>query len=913
MNQKPKEILEIEQYLGIKLSEVYTQDGVMGSKDSFFLDENRKIVGLNLSFNSIKDISFLWRLESLKYLNFRNNQVNDISPLKELKNLQELYFMYNWVSSISPLKELKNLQTLYFWYNKISDISPLKELKNLSKPYKVRVIEMCLGKEVELRKVHTEKEMMKGDSTTRNTFLLNENKEIIGLDFSSNQVSDVSFLYGLNNLKYLKSSANQVNNISPLKELRNLQTLNLGGNKISDISHLKELSNLQTLDLGGNKISDISHLKELSNLQTLDLRGNKISDISHLKELSNLQELYFEYNLVDDIPSDFILFFPKLKKLRVYGNPLPKIPKEIIQEYNCIKPFFTYLRDLELDKSPNNEVKIILIGNGSVGKTQIARRLSWNNEDIFVLNEKHDSTHAIDLHKKNLKCSFLENGLDLNIWDFGGQDIYHATHRLFMKTRALFILIWDVENEKEDSQHEYKGVKYDNFPLRYWLEYAKYFGKESPVLVVRNKTDIHGKEFEMPKGLKESYQTEYPSIVGFVEVSAKTGDNFYGLEKQIQKTFEENENLRNDLINKQLPTAWVRMRNKIREEQQKESGLQQISKEIFQEWCKKELIPDSAPTLLDFFHQTGVFFYNEEYFSGQIILDQSWAISAVYKVLDKDAAYFGYLQEQQGKLNYGDICEIWQEYTDSQRELFLGFMLSCELCFETTENKKYDKTLKDRTFVVPQLLHKEMNFALKNALPSLSLTENETKKYAFLPTSLIQRFIIKAHSLAKIEDIWQKGILLHHENAFALVEAFYGREPYLQIHYNKEAKFGLVPAIWAEFYKLEGKEKVVPHQERDFMENIYWQGLDSLILPNKSITRKEIETHFQKGEIEKVIDLLLDYYDKKELDLYTEVSRISARFHKNEYHLHKGIILQVDYNVEWSKINDAILYILKKF
>ncbi|MFN0202849.1 MAG: COR domain-containing protein, partial [Bacteroidia bacterium] len=593
--------------------------------------------------------------------------------------------------------------------------------------------------------------------------------------------------------------------------------------------------------------------------------------------------------------------------LYAHNNPLPKIPKEIIKRHKFLPTLTSYLTDLELGKSPNSEVKTILIGNGSVGKTQVANRLEKGK--AYVFEEKHASTHAIGLHKKNLKCAFLENGLDLNIWDFGGQDMYHATHHLFMQTRALFILVWDAENEVEGSQHEYKGVKYDNFPLRYWLEYANYFGKESPVLVVRNKADIHGKAFEMPKGLKESYQTEYPNIVGFVEVSAKTGENFYGLEKQIQKAFEENENLRNELINKQLPTAWVRMRNKIREEQQKEGGLQQISKETFKEWCKEELIPDSAPTLLDFFHQTGVFFYDETHFSGQIILDQSWAISAVYKVLDKDAAYFGYLQEQQGKLNYGDICEIWQEYSDAQRELFLGFMLSCELCFETTKNKEYNTPLKDRTFIVPQLLNKEINFSLKNALHSFALTEKETKKFAFLPTSLMQRFIIKAHSLAKIEDIWQKGILLCYEGKFALVEAFYGREPYLQIQYNPAAKTKLVPTIWAEFDKLEGKENAKLHQERNIFENVYFEGLDTLISPNQKYSKKEIQRLISGGKISEAIQALLLHFEgdaaKENLVIHQ-----SQRFSQIETKRYKGTIAESEYSLESSKIVDALLHIL---
>ena len=47
----------------------------------------------------------------------------------------------------------------------------------------------------------------------------------------------------------------------------------------------------------------------------------------------------------------------------------------------------------------------------------------------------------------------------------------------------------------------------------------------------------------------------------------------------------------------------------------------------------------SAPELLlDYLHNVGTVFYREGLFANQIILDQAWALDAVYAVFDRDLA-----------------------------------------------------------------------------------------------------------------------------------------------------------------------------------------------------------------------------------------------------------------------------------
>ncbi len=122
-----------------------------------------------------------------------------------------------------------------------------------------------------------------------------------GQGINSNEISDLSPLSGMTNLKELDLSTNNITDISVLSGLTNLTVLNLGDNNISDISPLAGLTNLKELNLFRNNITDISVLSGLTNLTVLNLGDNNISDISFLTNLTNLTFLNLQTNNISDI------------------------------------------------------------------------------------------------------------------------------------------------------------------------------------------------------------------------------------------------------------------------------------------------------------------------------------------------------------------------------------------------------------------------------------------------------------------------------------------------------------------------------------------------------------------------------------------------------------------------------------
>lgn len=639
-----------------------------------------------------------------------------------------------------------------------------------------------------------------------------------------------------------------------LKSDGNLYSLDISGfrgakpniRNLSFLSSSSLLVDLEELDMSENKIEDITHIKNLKKLRKITAETNRIKKIDSILDLKDLEYLDLDRNLITELEDvKKMLLMPNLKYLSLYSNPISDIDKNLLGG-NCFISLNDYFRDLEKGKQKNNEVKVVFIGNGSVGKTQIAKRLA--EKEAFVFDSQHNSTHAITLLPTHIDCDFLPEGLQLNLWDFGGQDIYHATHRLFMQTRALFVLVWDTENEA-NPYHTWEGVQYKNEPLQYWLKYASHFGKGSPILVVQNKVDTEAQETScLPTPEQARLKEEFPNITDFWQCSAKTGHNFDALSYFVGEVFNQHEALRQDLIERELPTAWVQVRDRVRAEQTKSDGAKQIGKDIFRAWCAEADVEKSTETILQFFHDIGVLYYQARYFAGTIILDQAWAIEAVYKVLDRSKMHYKILQKNLGRLNYEWIYKIWKDYTDEERELFIDFMLSADLCFRSPQE--------ENTFIVPQLLKPTKPTYLETYRQDYAMRERKAISYHFLPALFIQHFIVRAHRLAKVEDMWQAGIYLAYQDQRAIVEANYDTseivlaysaqsvelvqaitEELEAISQNTDIKAGENKGL-ARFWKNESPEAII-EKALHFLElakvDFCFVEMDKIVIPSEFV------------------------------------------------------------------------------
>jgi len=127
-----------------------------------------------------------------------------------------------------------------------------------------------------------------------------------------------------------------------------------------------------------------------------------------------------------------------------------------------------------------------------------------------------------------------------------------------------------------------------------------------------------------------------------------------------------------------LGPGWVKVRDKIRKQQA--NGVKTLSRKAFNALCTKGV--SNTGVLLKFLHESGVVFYQENLFSGQIILDQQWAVDAIYTVCDRQRTLPHLMGD--GKFTRDHLKLLaWQQFSDDEQRLFLNMMESCGICFRT--------------------------------------------------------------------------------------------------------------------------------------------------------------------------------------------------------------------------------------
>jgi Leucine-rich repeat (LRR) protein len=359
-----------------------------------------------------------------KSLDLSFTKVSDASALAQLSQLKTLFLVGTPVIDVSALAQLRQLQTLYLDGTAIRDVSALAQLSQLK------------------------------------TLFLNRT-----------EVNDVSALAQLSQLQTLNRRDTHISDVSALAQLSQLQTLDLNRTKVIDVSALAQLSQLQTLDLNRTKVSDVSALAQLSQLQTLDLSHTGLSDLRPLLQL-------IESGLKVKIKEDF-----RRDGIYVANTPLTSPPIEIVQQGN--KAVIEYFE--QLDKQGVDylyEAKMLIVGEGGAGKTSLVRKLEDQKNE---LPEEEETTKGIDIHSYTFDCG-KDREFSINMWDFGGQEIYHATHQFFLSKDALYVLV--------DSTRV-NAKKADDGSFQYWLQSVELLGGGSPLLIVQNEIGDRSKDLDM--------------------------------------------------------------------------------------------------------------------------------------------------------------------------------------------------------------------------------------------------------------------------------------------------------------------------------------------------------------------------------------------------------------------------------
>jgi small GTP-binding protein len=148
--------------------------------------------------------------------------------------------------------------------------------------------------------------------------------------------------------------------------------------------------------------------------------------------------------------------------------------------------------------------KVILIGDGSVGKTSLIRRYM---EGRF--KRDYLPTIGSQIYTKRI-VGEDETAVTLVVWDISGQPAFSAIRPEYYKGAAAILLVYDL-TRPETFHH-----------LDSWLNETKKYLPNAQIILIANKSDLGGNR-KIDTRLGEEYASKINAP--YLETSAKEGNN----------------------------------------------------------------------------------------------------------------------------------------------------------------------------------------------------------------------------------------------------------------------------------------------------------------------------------------------------------------------------------------------------
>ncbi|MEO0818725.1 MAG: COR domain-containing protein, partial [Pseudomonadota bacterium] len=433
--------------------------------------------------------------------------------------------------------------------------------------------------------------------------------------------------------------------------------------------------------------------------------------------------------------------------------------------------FKAYLDDLATaGAEARPRVKMIILGNGEVGKTQLRRRLQGEE-----FNPVWDSTHGIEAHSAHMDHPDYPKGVLINAWDFGGQDIYHGAHALFMRSNAVVVLCWhpDFEAGVEATSGEL-GI--ERKPLTYWLDFiAHTAGRDVPLILVRTR----GRDRKAGEMLPDGASERLAQFAHAREAVIDTGEPPQNLD-------QFREQLRDAIghLDAQFGAVHIgqsRMELAMGLAAMRESDqhytdpahkrFRTLTQERYAQYCETRLAPVSSPKhALDFLHHAGDVFYQEGLFDDRIVLDHNWALGAVYAVFNRSEKLVNELRRRGGRFTRDFLAlALWDRagHSEADQSLFLSMMVQCGIAFRASGKRSDDA---DAEYIAPALLPKlgETQTQFKDRWEDASPSAQTLARYGRIHAGFVHRLIAKYGELTEGQAIyWDTGVLIFDEETQA--------------------------------------------------------------------------------------------------------------------------------------------------
>ena len=531
-----------------------------------------------------------------------------------------------------------------------------------------------------------------------------------------------------------------------------------------------------------------------------------VLDVQMSRGMSGIKVLEHLKNIDQTIEVVMVTAYDTLESarqaLRLGARDYMNLPFDVVAMRSAISNAMTH-REIALEsgrqgRRPLNEAKLILLGRGEVGKTCLVNRLV---HDKFAST---DMTRGIAITQWLVPT--VNNTVRLNVWDFGGQEIQHATHQFFLTDRSLYLVVLNGRAGAEEEDAEY------------WLKFIRGFGASSPTIVILNKFKVH--PFQVNR---RALQEKYPFIRAFIDTDCKQeGKNgILELKREIQSALAEMEHVR-----AAFPAGWFQIKERLAELKKPFISFAEY-RNICAEFGENDATAQER--LAGFLNALGVAlnFRDDAQLREETVLNPHWITEGVYHIITSEA-----LAERQGELRQVDLGQMLpkEAYPVRMHSFLIELMRKFELCFPFHDDPA------EHRYLVPELLGKEEP-ELKEPFPQGECL-NFRYDYRLMPEGLLPRFITRTHTMSEPSERWRTGVVLRWEGCRALVKADkQDRQVLVRVLGVPEKRRRLLAVIRENFDQI--------HVEMKEFEPLEWVALEGQ--PSAWTSVQELEVFERRG------------------------------------------------------------------
>ncbi len=688
-----------------------------------------KLESLSLNNNQLSALpESVGKLTKLESLSLDNNQLSALpESVGKLNKLQHLYLNNNQLSALpESVGKLTKLESLYLNNNQLSalpeSVGKLNKLESLQiDNNQLNILPEFIGKLTNLRTLYVDTHLL-----SALPIFIEKLTNLEGLSLIGYQLNILpEFIGKLTKLKDLYLNDNQLSALPIfIEKLTNLENLYLDNNQLRALPEfVGKLTKLKSLSIDNNQLSALPEsIGKLNKLQHLYLNNNQLSALPEsVGKLNKLESLYLNNNQLSALPES-VGKLTNLFSLYLTDNPLKSPPLEIAE--NGAGAMTSYFESLKDGEQTLSEVKLLFIGEGAAGKTSLVKQITGQK-----FNKKESQTHGINIRRwkpcengQEASTANLSDETTLHFWDFGGQEIMHATHQFFLSSRSIYVLVLDGRKEENPE---------------YWLKHVETFGGNSPIIIAINKID-ENPGFDVNRNF---LQEKYPNIRGFIRVSCATREGVDNLKQKIISLLPET-----PLYGSKWSTNWFNVKTRLENKRDN-----YITYDSYLSICKRCKVKDelSQNVLVDFLNDLGIILHFTDFdLKGTHVLNPRWVTEAVYKIINSKE-----LADQGGVLQLSSLESILAQkkrgdyhYPPDKYRYIVELMKKFEICYEIT----------DDTILVPDLLpvpQPDFEFEYTDSLRFVL-------KYEFLPPSVMPRFIVIMHNSISESLQWRTGVIL---------------------------------------------------------------------------------------------------------------------------------------------------------